>query len=348
MRRALLFALLAASASAGCDVTPAIDIETPAFAPAIVLRAVLAAGRTPTVRLTLSGDPALTLPDGRTASATPAGAVVTLFRDGIPVETLAPRRQTCYASQRSTCNPETGRTDSETTGPYDCSAFGGTLPIVAGAAYTVRAEVPGLPPAEARVAVPLPAEVAAEDAPGSGDPRRLSVRVRDVPGAGTRFGVALFRTFSAYTTQVCRVGGPRDTLVTLASPWNFQGRFATSDPLLLADARLPAASYPFVTFSDATFDGGEATFTLTADPAMPGNVVPADGYTVQVSVLSASLYEAYQTAAVLFGEDTPFAEPTDLPGNVVGGFGLVGAVAVTEADVPPRAGFAVRPLRRGL
>lgn len=346
MRRALLAVLLALTA-AGCDVTPAIDIETPAFAPSIVLRAVLAAGRPPTVRLSLSGDPAVTLPDGRTASATPAGAVVTLFRDGVPAETLAPRRQTCYAAQRGACNAETGRTDVETTGPYDCSAFGGTLPIAAGATYTVRAEVPGLPPAEATVTVPLPAEVAVEDAPGSGAPRRLRVRVRDVRGAGTRFGVALFGTFSAYTTQVCRVGGPRDTLVTLAAPSPFQGRFATSDRLLLADARLPAASYPFVTFTDATFAGGEATFTLTADPAMPGNLVRADGYAVRVSVLSASLYEAYQTAAVLFGEDTPFAEPTDLPGNVVGGFGLVGAVATSEASVPPRPGFRVRSARRG-
>ena len=341
MRRLIALVCLALCAT-GCDFTPALDIETPAYAPAIVVRSVLAAGRPATVRITISGDPAVSpVPAAdRIPSATPAGATVTLLRDGRVVEALVPRRQTCAVSRTSRCNPETGRTDTEESGTYNCSAFGGAVPIEAGATYTIHVEVPGLPSAEATVTVPRPAEIVADEEPsGDAGTRRFRVRVRDLPGAGTRFGLSLFRDYGAYMTQVCRRGGPRDTLVVLGAPWRFQGRFATSDPVLLADARSPAASYPFATFTDATFMDGEASLVLRSDPAAPDNVVPTDGYALQVAVLSPTLYEAYLTASVLFGEDNPFAEPTDLPGNVVGGYGLVGAVAFSNVAVPPRRGL---------
>jgi len=334
--RLAAFALLAA---AGCDFTPALDIETPPFEPAVVMRAVLLAGRPATVRLSVSGDPyAAPVADvDRIPSATPAGAVVTLLRDGRPVETLTARPQTCHVSIRSTCNAQTGRVDTEATGPYECGAFGGAVAIEPGATYTVRAEVPGLPVAEATVTVPLVPELVAAEEAGDAETRRFRVRVRDLPGAGTRFGLTLFREFGAYTASVCRVGGPRDTLFTTGgAPSRYQTRFATGDPLLLADAREPAASLPFATFSDATFEGGEAALSIQTDAVGTSNVVPTGGFHVQVAALSPTLYEAYQASSVTFGEENPFAEPSDLPGNVVGGYGLVGAVSFAEAPLPAR------------
>lgn len=336
MRRALT-AVCAVLAVAGCDLSPALDIETPPFAPAVVMRAVLLAGEPPTVRLSVSGDPAAAVPATRLPTATPVGASVVLLRDGRVVETLVARSQTCYTAQSGRCNAETGRSESTQTGPFECGAFGGAMPVEAGATYTIRATVPGLPPAEATVVVPRPADVVATDVTvGPDEPREFRIQVRDAAPGPTRFGLSLFRGFGAFTTQVCRVGGARDTLVTLNAPWLYQGRFATSDPLLLADAGTPAASYPFAAFSDATFDGRTAALTVRSDPAQPSNVVPTRGYTVQVAVLSETLYQAVRTASVLFGEVDPFAEPADLPGNVVGGFGLVGAVAVTQVAVPER------------
>ena len=325
---------------AACDFTPAIEIETPAFAPAVVVRAILSAGEPAVVRLSLSGDPlaAPVAPADRLPTPTPAGATVTIFRDGRPVETLAPRRQTCYAAQHSSCNTTTGRTDVERSGPYDCSAFGGTLPVEPGATYTVRATVPGLPPAEATVTVPRPATVTVTEEGGDAVTRRLRVRVRDVPGAGTRYTLAFYREFEAYTTTVCRRGGARDTLVATPFPFRFQTRFATTEPLLLADVREPMATLFLAPFTDAGFEGGEISVVIRADAAVPPtHLVLSGGLQVQVSTLSETLYDAALAAPALFGGEDPFAEPSELPGNVAGGFGLVGAVARVDVRVPRRA-----------
>ena len=328
--------LLAAALWAGCDFTPAIDVATPAFEPAVVVRSVLAAGRPATVRLSVSGDPYVVPDENRLPSATPAGATVTLLRDGRVVEMLGVRPQTCYATQRSTCNAETGRTDTETSGPYDCGAFVGTVPVEPGATYTIRAAVPGLPAAEATVTVPAPPEVRVTEEPGDAATRRLSVRLSDVAGPGTRYALSFFREYGAFSTQVCRRGGPRDTVVVLGQPFRYQDRFATSDPVLLADAD-PAATLFFATFSDATFDAGEALLTFRADAAGSNtSVVETGGLVVQIAVLSPGLSDAYRTATALFGDAAPFAEPADLPGNVDGGYGLVGAAALGDVSVPPR------------
>lgn len=323
-------ALVAVALAAGCDFTPAIDIETPAFEPAVVIRSVLSAGEPALVRLSLSGDPlaAPVAPADRLPSATPAGARVTLLRDGRVVETLAPRAQTCYVSQRGACNAATGRVDVERTGAYDCSAFGGSVPVEAGATYTVRAEIPGLPAAEATVTIPQPAAVTVTDEPG-GSARRFRVRVRDVPGADTRYTLAFYREYGAYRTQVCRRGGPRDTTVVLSPsfPFHFQANFKTSEPVLLATATPPATTLFLAPFTDATFDGREGSFLIEADPSVPGHVVLSGGIQVQVSTLSPTLYDAHLASRTVFSNDDPFAEPAELPGNVGGGFGLVGAAA---------------------
>ena len=65
--------------------------------------------------------------------------------------------------------------------------------------------------------------------------------------------------------------------------------------------------------------------------ATPRGTHPGDtgAIRVQVTAMTAELYDAYQITN--FEVDVnPFAEPADLPINVLGGYGRVGAVAVTE------------------
>ena len=332
LRLACLAALVAGAAA--CDFSPAVDIETPAFEPAVVVRAVLAPGQPAVVRLTVSGDPLAAPVTTRLPSATPAGASVMLVRDGRVVDVLAPRAQTCYVSQQSRCNPETGQTETERVGPYDCSAFAGTVPVEAGVTYTIRSSIPGLPAAEATVTVPVAPQVSvAEEGAGVGE-RSFRVRVRDVPGRGTRYALTVFREYVGFTTQVCRVGGPRDTTFATPFPYRYQTRFATSDPALLADVRVPAATLFIAPFTDATFEGGELSAVIRLDAeAEPANLVGSSGVQVQVATLSPTLYEAFLAAPALFRDEDPFAEPSDLPGNVGGGLGLVGAAAPVNVVV---------------
>ncbi len=332
-RSLLTAAVLLAAVAGGCDFTPTLDIETPAYTPALAVRSVLAAGQTPTVRVSVSRDPYGPQPtDGDPPpSVTPEGITVTLLRDGAVVETLTRRAQTCYGFQTSTCNAQTGRTDQERRDPYDCSAFVGQRPIEAGATYTVQAELDGYPTATATVTVPLRPAITVDGGPGAdAEHRRVGVDLTDLPGAGSRYSLALSREFSSYTTSVCRVGGPRDTTITLSSPWTGGAQFTTTDPTLLAAAREPSGVLSFVTFSDATFEGGAYRFSVET-PAQAGNVVSTGRFVVQVAALSPELYDAYQLTTFALGDENPFAEPVNLPSNVVGGYGRVGAAAITEA-----------------
>ena len=332
LRLACLAALLAGAAA--CDFTPSVEIETPAFEASVVVRSVLAPGQPAVVRLSVSGDPLAAPVTARLPSATPAGATVVLVRDGRVVEALAPRAQLCYTQQQSRCNPDTGQTETERTGPYDCSAFAGTVPVEAGATYTIRSSIPGLPTAEATVTVPVAPQVSVtEEGAGSGE-RSFRVRVRDLPGRGTRYALTVYREYVGYTTAVCRVGGPRDTTLATPFPFRYQTRFATSDAALLADVRVPSATLFIAPFTDATFEGGELSAVIRLDAeAAPANVVGSSGVQVQVATLSPTLYEAFLAAPALFRDVDPFAEPSDLPGNVGGGLGLVGAAAPVDVVV---------------
>jgi hypothetical protein len=233
------------------------------------------------------------------------------------------------------CNAGTGLTEITRQDPFECGAFVSSEPVEEGATYTLRAEVPGLPAAQAIVTVPVRAEVQAiEEASGDPETRRLRVRLRDVPGAGSRYSLVVHREFDRYVTTVCAVGGPRDTTVALGTPARYETRFATTDPVLLAGAREPGDALQFVTFTDDTFDGAEHEFTLdvpTVDPA--SSALPTGRLTVQVAVISDVLYDAFQITYFSLGDYNPFAEPINLPSNVDGGYGRVGAVAVTEVTL---------------
>ncbi len=333
----VLLACLAGVWLAGCDVGASVDLDTPAYEPGVAVRATLAAGAAPTVRLSLSRDPYGPMPAGDLPSATPAGASVTLWRDGRLVETLTARPQTCYTRRESRCNPETGQPELiAEEGAYPCGAFGGTLPVEAGGTYTVRAEVPSYAPVEATVAVPVAASVTAIETAGpDAETRRLRVDVADPPDAGTRYGLVVFRAFDRIDTQICAVGGPRDTTLVLGYTARSGTRFTSADPVLTADGAAPPDGFRLATFTDATFAGGRATLTVDVPRTSTQTTLGFNGgLVVQVAVLSEALYDAYQTTGTLPLGDNPFAEPANLPSNVTGGYGRLGAVALAEAAVP--------------
>jgi len=335
-RLPLLLACLAGVLASGCDVGASVDLDAPAHEPGVAVRATLAAGAAPTVRLSLSRDP-YGPADGDLPSATPPGATVTLWRDGRLVETLAARPQTCYTRRETRCNPETGATELVAEeGAYPCGAFGGALPVESGGTYTVRAEVPGYPTVEATVVVPAAASVMARETAGpDAETRRLVVDVTDPPAADTRYGIVVFREFDRFDTQACAVGGPRDTTVVLGFAARTGTRFHSTDPVLTANAVAPPDGFRLATFTDATFAGGTAALTVDVPRASTQTALGfTGGLVVQVAVLSETLYDAYQTTGGLPLGDNPFAEPANLPSNVAGGYGRLGAVAFAEASVP--------------
>ncbi len=323
-------ALLALLALAGCDVSTALDIETPPYQAAVVIRSVLEAGGVAQVRLSVSRDPYAVDPagEGLVARPTRSDGRVVLLRDGVEVETLRASERTCYQASTAACNAETGQVDRTDEGPFECGSHKGSVRLDAGATYTIRAEVPGLEPAEATVAVPDAPTVEATEEGGAAGRRRFRVRLTDPPGRGHRYGLTIYRELDRYTTSLCRAGGPVDTLVVLTRPQAYRSDFSTTDPVLVTGAREAGSSIHFVTFPDDAFDGRARDFVIDAAPrgSHPGDT---GAVRVQVTTMTAALYDAYQITNFELDEN-PFAEPADLPLNVVGGYGRVGAVAVRE------------------
>lgn len=328
--------LLAAALLGACDFTPTLDIDTPEHEARTVLRAILAADSVAVVRVGRSWDPY----EGRPVSSygqrpeTPT-ARVTLLRDGQPVETLAIRSETCEDYSRG--NPYT---DGPRT--YECGPYAGSVPVEAGGTYTIRAEVEGLPVAEGTVTVPLRPDVSVEEeAVGADEARRFRIRLRDAAGKGDRYGLSLFSSRIGFRSTECDGDGVcRDTSGVFEADGRYPLSFETSDPVLLAAAReIPGEGIEFVTVTDETFDGREWAFSIVADPR--GRYVKgvADGpLAVQLAALSTEIFDAYQISHFSLGDDNPFAEPANLPSNVEGGYGIVGAVAVVEVAVPARDG----------
>ena len=326
MRPARLAALaLAALLVAGCDFTPALDIDVPEHEARAVIRAVLAADSVAVVRVGVSRDPYGVRSGYYGPEATPA-ARVTLLREGGAAEVLALRSEPCV---------DFSGLEEQT---YECGPYVGAVPVEAGATYTVRVEVDGLPPAEGTVRVPpRPAVTVVEAAGGAG--RRFRVRLEDPAGAGDRYGFGFVRANgSVYQIETCDEGGVcRDSVVVDLGPDRYPVPFQTSDPVLLSATRqVPGEGVDFATFTDRTFDGGPFTFAVDVD-----DYEYVFGYaplTVQVAALSASVYDAYQVGAFSLGDDNPFAEPANLPTNVEGGYGVVGAVALAEVVFPGLGG----------
>ena len=321
----------------GCDFTVPLDIDVPAHEPAAVISAVLATDSVAVVRLGVSTDPYRSNRYSYGPLATREDAVVTLLRDGQPVETLAVRSERCE-DYNSGYDPQTGRP----LRTFECGPFAGRVPLEAGATYTVRAEIPGLPPAEGSVTMPRAPTITAEElAPVAGDfggeRRRFRVRVQDAAGRGDRYGVSVLRGPNRYEGQYC---DPPDYTVcrdtVYVDPSRYLSYFESSDPVIVSAARdVPGSGTSFVSVDDQTFDGQAWTFTVTIDDGYYygpyGGDSPEQPLAVQVAALSESVYEAF--LADRFGsngDDNPFVEPTNRPSNVAGGFGLVGGVALAE------------------
>ena len=164
----------------------------------------------------------------------------------------------------------------------------------------------------------------------------LTVTFRDPAGLGERYALMVVTGPHTYERPArCNDVPCPDSTVTRFSNRRTVG-YTTTDPVLLAGARtVPSSGTDFVTFLDESFDGAERTFQLRAqqfDYVDPDDVAPLAA--VRVVSIDAGTFGAYQL--VWFGGvsgdgENPFAEPANLPSNVVGGYGLLGAVTITEA-----------------
>ena len=319
-----------------CDVAPALDIETPPYQEAVVVRAVLSGGQPARVRLSVTRDPYVPQdgPAGFGTRPSRIDGAVTLWRDGRLVDELAVDDHTCYETSTAVCNAATGEYDRTREGPFECGDYRGSVPMEPGATYVVRAELPGLPPAEGEVVVPLAPALDVVSAEGTA-PRRLRVRLTDPAGPGDRYALTVYREVDRTPSSVCAVGGLRDT-VYVHGPRPQRTRFASSDPVLVTGARDAGGSLSFVTFPDDAFDGQGRTFELEA-PAVEDPDRDTGAFRVEVSALSLVLYDAFQVLTFDLDEN-PFAEPIDLPLNVSGGYGRLGAVSTTTVRLAPPAG----------
>ena len=342
---ALLAALLA-GALAGCDFSPALDVPIPEFEPALVVSGVLAADSTVELRVTATRDP---YADGpyvrRDRFFVPEGTTAELFRDGVSLGTLrlAP----------VPCDDYDGYSDPSAGIPQaECGSFVSDAVVEAGATYTLRAAAPGFPTAEATVTVPRRVPVTLEASPTTvgATPgwtlveRDLRVTVRDPAGLGDRYALAAVtgprsRTQSPGTW--CDSLGCTDSDTTIVIPLpRHQLDFTTTDPVLLAAARaVPSIPLDLVTFADDTFDGAARPFEIRVrelvnpDREDPEAELELDA--VWVLALDPATYDAYQVfvSEERVGADNPFAEPADLPSNVTGGYGVLGALTISAMPV---------------
>ena len=317
-----LAAALAAVLVAGCDFTPALDIDVPQHEARAVISAVLAADSVAVVRVGVSRDPYGTRGGYGERSETPT-ARVTLVREGGAAEVLVLRP----------CSYEGGFEEPA------CGAYVGVTPVEAGATYTVRAEVEGVPTAEGTVTVPPRPAATVEETTVGGGTRTFRVRLEDAAGP-SRYGIALLSRRIGSRYRMCEGSVCRDSSsFFVTDSWN-RFSFETSNPALIAAAReAPGDGIEFAAFTDETFDGRAFTFTMEADPQRRYVPEVADGpLKVQLAALSASVYDAYQVARFSFGDENPFAEPANLPSNVEGGYGVVGAVTLVEVTFSERGG----------
>lgn len=201
----------------------------------------------------------------------------------------------------------------------------GTVPLRAGADYTVRASSPGLPAVEATDTAP--------DLPVT---RIAGVRRTTV--AGQR-GIALELTIDdgpgddryaiwALNTAVSNVwGGSRALLVLSPDPLLRSG---LADLVGVDSPELLQAGFGAQAFylTDEEFSGRSHTFDLRLFSQHGGDASQA---TLVVSRVSDAYYR-YERArfAQSTTEDNPLAEPVTIPSNVRGGLGIVAGRASTR------------------
>ena len=319
--------------ASGCDFSPVLDIPLPDHEPGFVLHGVLVADSTVALSLSISRDaylrPSQTAPDERILLS--ATVEVDLIREGQVVETLSRRR--CMDLEGFI--PPVGASVDRSCGPYRSQAR-----IEAGATYTLRVRGEGMPEATATVTVPPRLEVSDLERNG----REVTLRVDDPAGLGQHYALQLseFRQTVTSTYPICEPDGTACRDTTTTESFSYSGSFTTRDPLLLAAARQPGTeSLEVVTFDDRAFDGAERAFTIEPQSGLVyidenGQVTPGPqgSGAVWLIAIDEKLYDAYQVTAFSLGDDNPFEEPSNLPSNVIGGYGLVGAATIHARELP--------------
>lgn len=336
MQRLLLLVL--AGTMAACDFSPTLDVPLPEFEPALTITGVLAADSTVEIRVTETLDPYA--PDGGLGGfEAPEGTTVGLWRDGASAGSLRLDPNLCrFAESYDPGTPPEAR----------CGVFVSDTVVEPGRTYTVRASAPGFPSAEATVTVParVPITLVAGEPTSTPVPtgtrvdRDLTVTFRDPPGLGDRYALLVMgepfsedQVESRCVDEACTA--TRDTTVTYT--YQFQLGYTTSDPVLIAGARVPPSSGPsFVTFTDETFDGTTRPFDVRVRSFGSPDREASAPEAVWLVAVDAETFGAYQIA--WFGypagdELNPFQEPLNLPSNVEGGYGLLGAVTINAALV---------------
>ncbi len=338
---ALILALLASALSA-CDFTPTLDIPLPEFEPGLALNGVLEADSTIEVRITAATDPFAAEPDGDTFRV-PDGLEVVLESDGVSQGPLRLESVLCEDYSSGWFRPD------EEVPTFECGAFVSDVVVEAGRTYTVRAEAPGFPDASATVTVPRRVTASVSGGPttegryaadGKQFDTDLVVSIEDPPGRGQRYALQVLGRpyYYPHGGTLCSNGDctfvpddpPDSTYV--ASPGV---GYTTTDPVLLAGARaVPSTGISFISFTDDEFDGRRRSFLVRAQQIwFPSYRRPEPEPPIGARIISAdeATFQAYQIAWFGGGEDNPFAEPVNLPSNVSGGYGLLGAATITEA-----------------
>ena len=327
----------------GCDFTPVLDIPLPDHEKRIVMHAVLIADSTVSARVGVSENPytnrdAEQYEESRRLLAT---ATVELVQNGQVVEMLTRALCVDYIDQPEPYPGENPFQDDERCGPFISETQ-----TLAGSMYTLRARMEGLPEATATVTIPQRVEVSDVEAVGES---RLSFSLRDPAGLGEHYALQLSPISFEYenTYQICQPPdyrtGCRDT--TVVERYSNSRRFSTNDPFLLASARVPGTEpVTLIAFDDRTFDGTERAFTLEPEQFYRPGRFNLHGSGVEqnqasedvlwIVALDAKMYDAYQATYFSLGDDNPFEEPSNLPSNVVDGYGLVGAATIHARALP--------------
>lgn len=324
-----LFCLCALAALAGCDLTPTLDVDLPPHERALFVSGVVAADSAIAVRAGVSRDPYAVRTFERFGALKPELSVL-LRRDGQPDVPLAERQCEGY-------DYETGELIVAGCGVYETAASVGP-----GETASLVARSEGLPDAVATFTMPLRPDASLlealaetrEPSPGQTITEyAVSLELRDRPGLDRyALGVVATRTFETCTfdpeTEEC---APRLASTPKAL------FFTTVDPLLVAASReIETGGYALIAFDDQEFEGRARTFRLDTeiydggfyDGGFSASVAQPR---VQLSALSSILYEVRNIVQFSPGEGNPFAEVEDLPSNVEGGYGIVGAVTLWEA-----------------
>ncbi|GAB5537319.1 MAG: hypothetical protein Rubg2KO_35680 [Rubricoccaceae bacterium] len=313
---------------AGCDFTPVLDIPLPEYQPGLVLHGVLMADSTVSLSVTWSRDPYTEPPStGRRLNETVTNATVELIREGGVGETLRLRSEQCTVFRYELNAPEEF---------YECGTFVSRARIDAGATYTLRVRAEGHPDAEATVTVPARVDVPEVTEGGAG---RVSFRLRDPEGRGDHYALQLSPVRTAYTNTypICNSDGTSCRDTTVSEVGRIIRQFASNDPFLIASAQNPGNDYfRIVAFNDRTFDGTELAVTIEPEPLNPNSETwqRTGGDTLWLIAIDEKLYDAYQITTFSLGEDNPFEEPSNLPSNVIGGYGLVGAATIHARELP--------------